>query len=82
MNDKSKPISEMSFEEAMAALEQVVSRLESGNAALEDSIDLYTYGTELKAYCETKLRDAQAKIEKITVGADGQASGATPLDVE
>lgn len=72
----------MSFEQAMAALEEVVSRLESGNASLEQSIDLYTKGTALKAHCEAKLKDAQAKIEKITLDAAGNAAGTTPLDVE
>ncbi|MFC3050842.1 exodeoxyribonuclease VII small subunit [Kordiimonas pumila] len=77
-----KDIANLSFEEAMAALEQVVAKLESGNAPLEDSINLYTYGTKLKAHCEAKLKDAQAKIEKITLDAAGNATGTEPLDVE
>lgn len=75
-------ISALSFEEAMAALEQVVSKLESGNAPLEQSIDLYTRGTQLKAHCEAKLKDAQAKIEKITLDENGQAAGTVPFDVD
>ena len=77
-----KEISTLSFEESMAALEQVVAQLESGNAPLEQSIDLYTRGTELKAHCEAKLKDAQAKIEKITLDENGQAAGSQPFDVE
>ena len=76
------PIVEMSFEDAMAALDDVVARLESGNAPLEQSIALYTRGTELKAHCEAKLKDAQAKIEKITLNEAGAAAGSEPFDVE
>ena len=79
---KNDDLSAMSFEQAMAALEEVVGRLESGNASLEQSIELYTKGTALKAHCEAKLKDAQAKIEKITLDASGNAAGTTPLDVE
>lgn len=74
-------ISTLSFEEAMAALESVVAKLESGNAPLEQSIALYTRGTKLKAHCEAKLKDAQAKIEKITFDENGAAS-TQPFDVE
>lgn len=75
-------ISALSFEEAMAALDQVVAQLESGNAPLEQSIELYTRGTQLKAHCEAKLKDAQSKIEKITLDENGAASGTQPFDVE
>ena len=78
----SKEISALSFEDAMAALEQVVAQLESGNAPLEHSIDLYTRGTQLKAHCEAKLQAAQAKIEKITLDENGQAAGTQAFDVE
>ncbi len=77
-----KAIAGLTFEEAMAALEQVVARLESGNAPLEQSIDLYTQGTQLKAHFEAKLKDAQAKIEKITLDENGAAAGTQPFDVE
>lgn len=75
-------ISALSFEEAMAALEKIVAQLESGNAPLEASIDLYTKGTKLKAHCEAKLKDAQAKIEKITLDENGAASGTEPFDAD
>jgi len=85
MTDKkpdSAEISALSFEKAMAALEEVVAQLESGNAPLEHSIDLYTRGTQLKAHCEAKLQAAQAKIEQITLDENGEASGTQPFDVE
>ena len=82
MGADSKDISALNFEDAMAALEQVVAQLESGNAPLEQSIGLYTRGTQLKAHCEAKLQDAQAKIEKITLDENGQPAGAQPFDVD
>lgn len=75
-------IASLSFEQAMAALENVVAKLESGNAPLEESINLYTRGTKLKAHCEAKLKDAQAKIEKITLDENGAAAGTQAFDVE
>ncbi len=77
-----KDLSALSFEEAMASLEQIVAKLESGNAPLEQSIDLYTRGTQLKAHCEAKLKDAQAKIEKITLDDNGAAAGTQAFEVE
>ena len=75
-------IEKLSFEEALAQLEKIVAQLESGNAALEDSISLYERGTELKAHCEARLKAAEAKVEKITLSATGAATGTEPLDVE
>lgn len=77
---KTADIEALSFEEAMAALEQVVARLESGQVSLEDSIELYTRGTALKAHCEAKLKGAQARIEKITLDEGGRPAGTAPFD--
>ena len=74
-------VENLSFEAALAELEDIVSRLEQGEVDLEDSIALYERGTALKAHCEGKLKAAQAKIEKIVVAADGSV-GTVPLDVE
>ena len=60
-----KEISQMSFEQALEALEEIVDSLESGNVALEESIQIYQRGNLLRLHCETKLKDAQSKIEKI-----------------
>jgi exodeoxyribonuclease VII small subunit len=70
----------LSFEDALKRLETIVARLESGDAALEESITLYAEGDALRAQCEKRLKDAQARIEKITLGADGKPSGTAPLD--
>lgn len=74
-----KPVKEMTFEEAMSALEQVVSSLERGEVPLEASIALYERGAELKAHCAAKLKDAEDKVEQIR-SKDGQAVGTTPAE--
>ena len=71
-------ISDMSFEEALKALEDVVQKLEGGQVPLEQSIALYERGEALKAHCEGKLREAELKVEKI-VSAGGQARGTEPF---
>lgn len=76
------PVSEMSFEDAMRALEQVVSLLESGDVELEASIKLYERGAELKKRCEEKLKEAEEKVAAITLNDQGQPTGTTPLDTE
>lgn len=68
-------IETMSFEEAMAELERTVDRLESGDTPLDESIKLFEYGSQLKKRCETTLKAAQEKIEKITLDADGVPAG-------
>ena len=74
-----KPVTEMSFEEAMAALETVVTQLERGEVALEQSIALYERGAALKALCAAKLKSAEEKVELIRV-AEGRAVGTTPVE--
>lgn len=64
-------IASLSFEQALAELEQIVARLESGQAPLEDSIRLYERGAALKAHCEQRLEAARLRVEKIVVGAGG-----------
>lgn len=66
-------VKEMSFEAALAELEGIVEKLERGDASLEDSINIYQRGAQLKAHCEGKLKDAQLKVEKIVLKSDGQA---------
>ena len=65
-------IAALTFEQALAELEQIVARLESGQAPLEDSIRLYERGAALKAHCETRLEAARLRVEKIVQGANGQ----------
>ena len=71
---------DLSFEDALSRLEGIVSRLESGQAPLEESIALYEEGARLKAHCEARLQAAQLRVEKIVVGADGQAMGVEPAE--
>ena len=74
-----KPIAELTFEEAMAALEQVVSGLERGDVALEQSIALYERGAALKAHCADKLKLAEEKVEMIRA-SEGRPVGTTPAE--
>ena len=75
-----RPVTELSFEDALRELEQVVGRLERGDVPLEDSIALYERGAALKARCEAKLAEAEEKVAKMTLSAEGQPTGTVPLD--
>ena len=75
-------IASLTFEKALAELEAIVERLESGKADLEQSISIYERGRLLKEHCERLLKDAEARIEKITLKPDGTPSGTEPLDVQ
>ena len=75
-------IAALPFERALAELEDIVTRLERGSVALEESIAIYERGEALKAHCDGLLRDAEMRIEKITVGTDGQAAGAVRFDAD
>ncbi|MFL2799291.1 MAG: exodeoxyribonuclease VII small subunit [Paracoccaceae bacterium] len=66
-------ISEISFEKAMAELEEVINKLEYGEVPLEDSIKLYERGAELKKICEAKLKEAEQKVKNITLDKDGNS---------
>ena len=74
MTHAAPSLAQMSFESAMTELESIVKNLESGKMSLEESITSYERGMALKAHCETKLRDAQMKIEKIVVAPNGTLS--------
>ena len=74
-----KQVAEMTFEEAMQALEAVVSQLEKGDVALEQSIALYQRGADLKTHCSDKLKDAEEKVELIRA-SEGRAVGVTPVE--
>lgn len=67
-------IKTLSFEDALAELEKIVKQLEDGKIKLEDAVAAYERGAALKAHCEAKLRDAQMKIDQITLQADGSVS--------
>ncbi|MFC7702733.1 exodeoxyribonuclease VII small subunit [Plastorhodobacter daqingensis] len=74
-----RAVTEMSFEEAMAELEGVVSQLERGDVALEKSIELYERGAALKKHCEARLRAAEEKVKAIQL-AEGAPVGTTPVE--
>jgi exodeoxyribonuclease VII small subunit len=75
-------IDSMNFEQALAELEKIVGSLEQGNVPLEQSIEIYGRGEALKKHCQTLLKAAEDKVEKIRLTADGSPKGTEPLDRE
>jgi exodeoxyribonuclease VII small subunit len=75
-------IAKMPFERAIDELESIVKRLEDGKVPLEESVAIYERGEALKKRCEELLRQAEARVEKITLDADGKPAGSEPLDVD
>lgn len=76
----SQEVSELNFEQALRALEEIVHQLESGEAPLDESIALYERGNQLRALCQQRLDAAKARIEAITLGPDGAPNGTIPFD--
>ena len=74
-------VKKLTFEKALAELEQIVQKLEGGSVALEESVAIYERGEALKRRCEELLRQAEARVEKITLDASGKPTGTEPLDV-
>ena len=81
MAEKELPadIAAMSFEDALEELKSIVQRLEGGEGKLEEAIEAYERGAALKRHCDAKLREAQEKIEKISLSG-GAPVGSEPLD--
>jgi exodeoxyribonuclease VII small subunit len=77
-----KDFSQLSFEQALIALEEVVQQLESGSVPLDQSITLYERGEKLRKLCQARLDDAQARIEKIVTDANGAASSTVQFDTD
>jgi len=72
----------LTFEKALAELESIVQKLERGDVPLEESVAIYERGEVLKRRCEELLRQAEARVEKITLDASGNPTGTEPLDVK
>jgi exodeoxyribonuclease VII small subunit len=82
MAENNADVKKMPFERAIEELESIVKRLEEGKVPLEESVAIYERGEVLKARCEELLRQAEARVEKITLNADGKPAGSEPLDVD
>ncbi|MEY2927638.1 MAG: hypothetical protein RL367_2115 [Pseudomonadota bacterium] len=80
MPDTQPSLESLSFEQALKELETIVQRLESGDAPLDESIALYARGESLRNHCEARLKNAQERIEKITLGPDGSPAGTSSFD--
>ena len=81
MTEKHADVDTLSFERAIEELETIVKRLEDGKVPLEESVAIYERGEALKRRCDELLRQAEARVEKITLDAAGKPSGTEPLDV-
>jgi len=75
-------VKKMTFERAIEELESIVRRLEEGKVPLEESVAIYERGETLKKRCEELLRQAEARVEKITLDANGRPAGSEPLDID
>ena len=75
-------VKKLSFERAIDELETIVKRLEEGKVPLEESVAIYERGESLKRRCEELLRQAEARVDKITTDAHGEVVGTEPLDVQ
>jgi exodeoxyribonuclease VII small subunit len=75
-------VQRLSFETALSELESIVQKLERGDVALEESVTIYERGEALKRRCQELLRQAEARVEKITLDASGKPTGTEPLDLD
>jgi exodeoxyribonuclease VII small subunit len=75
-------VGKLNFERAIEELESIVKRLEDGKVPLEESVSIYERGEALKRRCEDLLRQAEARVDKITTDAAGEVTGTEPLDVQ
>jgi len=80
--DNNGDVGQLSFERAIDELESIVKRLEDGKVPLEESVAIYERGEALKRRCEDLLRQAEARVQKITLDASGNPTGTEPLGVE
>lgn len=78
----SKSVGDLTFEKALAELEEIVGKLERGDVPLAQSIAIYERGEVLKKHCDKLLGEAEARVEKIRLGEDGKPAGSEPLDAE
>ncbi|MGI9406764.1 MAG: exodeoxyribonuclease VII small subunit [Hyphomicrobiaceae bacterium] len=78
---KHADVAKMSYEVALKELEQIVGRLERGDVDLEESIAMFERGAALRAHCDGRLKEAEARVEKLTLDGDGKPRGTEPLDV-
>lgn len=82
MSENIKDIKNLSFEEALVELENIVRELESGKIKLDDAVEAYEKAVSLKKLCTDKLKAAELKIEKIEINKDGSLSTNIVYDIE
>ena len=82
MDNTNADVKRLPFERSMEELESIIKRLEGGQVPLEESVQIYERGEALKRRCEELLRQAEARVEKITLDASGKPAGTEPLDID
>jgi exodeoxyribonuclease VII small subunit len=82
MADSTTDVTTLPFEQAIEELESIVRELEGGKVPLEQSVAIYERGEALKRRCEELLAQAEARVEKITLGSGSKPNGTEPLDVD
>ena len=80
MTEKPVDVAELTFEQALAELETIVTRLERGDVPLEESVAIYERGEALKKRCDSLLNQADERVQKISADREGNAVGTEPLD--
>ena len=73
-NNKEKNLEQITFEEAIKELENIVDDLERGEVSLDEAVSAYERGSKLKNICQERLNDARMKVEKIKQDESGQIS--------
>ncbi len=79
--DADPSTADLPFEKALEQLEEIVRKLERGDVPLDESVAIYERGEALKRRCEVLHKQAEARIQRITLTADGRPDGVAPLDV-
>ena len=67
----------LNFEDGLKRLEEIVRKMEQGNASLEESLNLFEEGTRLVAYCGKQLDEAELRVVRLMKGPDGN-----PVEME
>ena len=72
-----KPIAELSFEEAMKKLEEIVRTFESGGLSLQQSVSAYEEGIQLRKHCDTLLKQAKLRMDEVQRSAQESEGAAS-----
>ena len=81
--EKAPEEKDLSFEQALTQLEEIVTQLERGEVSLDDAVAAYERGSMLRKQCQARLDEARLKVEKIRAArASSTPEGSTPFDTD